>query len=443
MQVFCENSTVIVKCGNNLFCCGNNCEGQLGLGDKKNRNAFEKINFDFGEIKDIFMSGYSVLVQNYNDEIYYAGSNNWNSNLFENINCDSDYNIGKIKIFTASCDSLFIVNENNKIWCCGHNYIGGKYTKKVCGQLGFENKTHIEELQKIENMFGNITNIITDYYSTFIINDKSDVYCSGHNIEGKLGLNCDDKYITKFTKINFNFGNIIKLITNYVATYIYNDKNEFFCTGNNENGQLGLGHYDNKNSFTKINYNFGEIDDIYSYSGSVLVKNKNNELFICGHESYNLKKENKNNLFRKIDFDFGTIKKISFNHSFVVLNTDGDVFACGYNYYSEIDISNNIIESNKQVIENFEKMQKDGFDDGDKIGHITDICTGEHNLYIIDDKYNIYAFGSDDKGQIGTGLKNYEHMNYCFAKVEFDFKKYISNGDLDLDLDLEQDIIII
>jgi alpha-tubulin suppressor-like RCC1 family protein len=428
MEIICHNKTVFVKRENTLFCCGNNCEGQLGLGDKKNRNIFEKINYDFGKIKNIAISGYSTYVLNHNDEIFVCGDNSSGElglcdtktrTLFTKINFD----FGKIKIFVVNCDSIFIVNTNNNIYCCGQNYIGGKYTKKICGQLGFNEKTHIAKFMQIDNIFGNITDIIMESFSTFIINDNSEVFCCGHNNKGKLGLGCETEYITKFTKINFDFGKIKKLITNYNATYIFNDKYEVFSVGDNNYGQLGLKNYDDKNIFTKINFNFGEIDDIYSYCSSVLVKNKNNELFISGHESYNLTPENKSHTFKKINFDFGQIKKINFDYSFVVLNYDGDVYCCGSNYYNELDVSDEIIENNITNIEKFTKLEKNGFEDNSYIGNIINFTTEEHNLYIINDKYIIYSFGSNSHGQAGS--EGEKETNVIFNKIDFDFKKYI------------------
>jgi alpha-tubulin suppressor-like RCC1 family protein len=260
-------------------------------------------------------------------------------------------------------------------------------------------------------------------FSTFIINDNSEVFCCGHNNKGKLGLGCETEYITKFTKINFDFGKIKKLITNYNATYIFNDKYEVFSVGDNNYGQLGLKNYDDKNIFTKINFNFGEIDDIYSYCSSVLVKNKNNELFISGHESYNLTPENKSHTFKKINFDFGQIKKINFDYSFVVLNYDGDVYCCGSNYYNELDVSDEIIENNITNIEKFTKLEKNGFEDNSYIGNIINFTTEEHNLYIINDKYIIYSFGSNSHGQAGS--EGEKETNVIFNKIDFDFKKYI------------------
>ena len=43
-----HNYTIILNEKNEIYVCGHNADGELGLGDNNDRNEYEKVEYDFG-----------------------------------------------------------------------------------------------------------------------------------------------------------------------------------------------------------------------------------------------------------------------------------------------------------------------------------------------------------------------------------------------------------
>ncbi len=75
-MIVCGNQHNIILTENNeLYACGYNHYGQLGLGDNDKRNIYTKLEHNFGKIKNIHCGDNHNIILNENNELYVCGDN--------------------------------------------------------------------------------------------------------------------------------------------------------------------------------------------------------------------------------------------------------------------------------------------------------------------------------------------------------------------------------
>jgi alpha-tubulin suppressor-like RCC1 family protein len=279
------SNNIILTENNETYVCGGNYSGQLGLGDKKNRNIYTKLEHNFGKIKNIYCGDYHNIILNEYDELYVCGNN------------------------------------------CG-------------GQLGLGDNKDRNTYVKLENNFGKIQNIFCGGFHSIILNDNNGLYACGDNMRGQLGLG-DNKNRNTYTKIKHNFGKIKNIYCGDHHNIILTDNNELYVCGYNYYGQLGLGDNNNRNTYTKLEHNFGKIINIYCGDHHNIILIENNELYVCGGNSVGQLglDDNNTSIYIKLEHNFGIIKNIycCYYHN-IILNDNNEVFVCGYNEYGQLGL---------------------------------------------------------------------------------------------------------
>jgi alpha-tubulin suppressor-like RCC1 family protein len=136
------------------------------------------------------------------------------------------------------------------VYVCGYN----RY-----GQLGVGHRKYVLTPQKMKLKLTNdeiIKNVIFNNHAVFIWTNK-EVYVCGYNGYGKLGVGHENDVLTP-TKIKLNLAKdeIVKniIFCNY-STFIQTNRKVYVC-GNNNCGQLGVGHAKTVFNLEKIKLNF-------------------------------------------------------------------------------------------------------------------------------------------------------------------------------------------
>jgi alpha-tubulin suppressor-like RCC1 family protein len=365
-MIACGNRHNIILTENNeLYVCGDNINGKLGLGDYQDRNKYTKLEHNFGKIKNIYCGESHNIILNENNELYVCGSNfyyqlglgdNKNRNAYTKL----EHNFGKIKNIYCGAKHNIILNENNEVYVCGHNYYG---------QLGLGDYDKRNVYTKLENNFGKIINIYCAGYHNIILNENNELYVCGYNDFGQLGLGYNDNK-NIHTKIENNFGKIKNIYCGRYHNIILNENNELYVCGNNEFGQLGLGDNNKKNTYTKLEHNFGKIKNIYCGGYYNIILNENNELYVCGinefgqlglgsltdpkpnsanylnsqsypnkFDQFGLGDYNKRNKYTKLEHNLGKIKNIYCGgYHNIILNDNNELYVCGFNYYGQLGL---------------------------------------------------------------------------------------------------------
>ena len=103
---------------------------------------------------------------------------------------------------------------------------------------------------------------------------------------------------------------------------ILTENDELYVCG--EYSQLCLCDNDNRNIYTKLENNFGKIKNIYCAGYNSFILNENNELYVCGSNIFGqlgLGDYNWRNIYTKLDLYFDIFNKKPVEH-ILELNLD-------------------------------------------------------------------------------------------------------------------------
>ena len=137
-KIYCGGKYIfILKNDNTLWGCGRNDLGQLGLGDNTNRTEFTQVTENVDDIKEIYCGELHSFILKNDGTLWSCGANNYgqlglgdktNRNIFTQV----IYNIDNIK--KINCESLhsFILKNDGTLWSCGNNSEG----QLNCGSIG-------------------------------------------------------------------------------------------------------------------------------------------------------------------------------------------------------------------------------------------------------------------------------------------------------------------
>jgi alpha-tubulin suppressor-like RCC1 family protein len=340
-MIVCGNQHNIILTENNeLFSCGHNRYYQLGLGDNNTKNTYEILEHNLGKIQNIYCGGYHSIILNDNDELYSCGLNCFGQlglgdNNDRNTYTKLEHNFGKIKNIYCGSQHNIILNENNELYVCGNNYYG---------QLGLGDYNIRYTYTKLEHNFGKIKNIYCGEHHNIILNENNELYVCGHNNFGQLGLG-DNYNRNVYTKLEHNFGKIKNIYCGANHNIILNENNEVYVCGYNNYGQLGLNHYFNINVYEKLEHNFGKIKNIFCGEYHSIILNENNEIYVCGRNEYGQLGlgDNKNRYtYINLDYNLGKIKNIYCGgYHNIILNEYNELFVCGKNEFGQLGLSDN------------------------------------------------------------------------------------------------------
>jgi alpha-tubulin suppressor-like RCC1 family protein len=340
-MIFCGNSHNIILTENNeLYVCGDNYSGQLGLGHNDNRNIYTKLEHNFGKIKNIYCGDYYNIILNENNELYVCGDNELcHLGLGDcddiNVYTKLEHNFGKIKNIYCGAGNNIILNYNNELFVRCYNY---------SDQLGLDDNNKINVYTKLEHNFGKIINIYCGYFHNIILNENNEIFVIGNNSYGQLGLgDYDNREV--YTKLEHNLGKIKNIYCGGFHSIILNENNELYVCGFNGSGQLGLGDCDNRNVYTKLEHNLGKIKNIFCGTYHNIILNENNELYVCGYNEFGqlgLGDCDDINVYTKLEHNLGKIKNIycGANHS-VIINDNNELYVCGDNQCGQLGLGDN------------------------------------------------------------------------------------------------------
>ena len=242
------------------------------------------------------------------------------------------------KINQISCGGNFTVCVDHEgfIWSFGANDFG---------QLGTGNTTNFNVPQKILEI-PPVLSIACGYEYTLIITNDSNLWSCGNNSEGQLCLgNETDQLKPQKT----SFSNISKISTGYDHSIFQTNKEEIFTCGHNKHGECGLGHFNSPQITPSL------IPNVPS----------------------------------------NIVEFVGGSHHSLFLDSEGNVFSVGYNYYGQLGLGHNAHQDVLSKIPN--------------IPPIKILSCVDTSCYLIDFEGNLWSFGYNDCGQLGHGDET--HVN--------------------------------
>jgi alpha-tubulin suppressor-like RCC1 family protein len=334
----------------NVWSCGDNGYGQLGLGggatrtnkvslgDNKNRNKFTKTKLN---------------------------------------------NIQQIS--AGKYHSLALDNQGN-VWSCGNNDygqlgLGGGATRTNSVSLGDDKNRNVFTKTNMKNVVA----ISAGSLHSLALDKSGNVWSCGDNEEGQLGLGNNTK-TNVFTKTNIN--NVVAISTGSYYSLALDSNGNIWSCGWNKDGQLGLGGKKNRNLFTQTNMN--NIIQISAGDAYSLALDNSGNVWSCGLNEYGqlgLRDYNDRDLFTRTNL--GNIKQISAGYNYsLALDDKGYVWGCGLNYYGQLGLGDNII---KNI---FTKT---------KLNNVIKISAGGNHSLSLNNDGNVLSCGFNRVGQLGLG----------------------------------------
>jgi len=215
-----------------VYSCGNNSQGQLGLGDNITRNIPTQIT-DLSNITEIVCGGYHTLFLDAFGNAYGCG-NNGNGQL--GINGYSNPNI-PTPITDLSNISMIAAGIYHTIFVCtdGTAYSSGGNTN---GELGLGYNGGSVAIPTLISGFSNVTSASCGWYFSIIMCSDGTVYGCGQNYEGQLGLG-STSYENTFTQIT-DLTNISAISCGTKYSLFLDGSGNVYGTGDNYEAQLGL-----------------------------------------------------------------------------------------------------------------------------------------------------------------------------------------------------------
>ena len=317
----------------------------------------------------------------------------------------------KIKQIAIGKDHILILQENNDIYCMGNNKYGQCAIEK-----GYANAIH--NLMKIyyhpfiDTIFEKITNIKNIFCGngfSLIMDSNNTVYCYGKKIEriDSYKIIKGETIVNENRELKFDdVGNIDmeekKFFISPISHYFFVlTKNKLFTFSVNNkipkwDWIMSIKEGKNfkiKNIFCGKYHNFVLFGENSLYGSG---QNNNGEL---GLGYFGTKSEK---FLKEIDF-FNKrgekIKKITLClKSSIFLTEEGKVYSVGDNKFGELGHGDQI---NINVIKEIEFF---------KNKKIVNICSGKRHTFAITDKNEIYSWGINDKNQLG--YKTYDNFSH-------------------------------
>ena len=262
-----------------IWSFGDNDHGQLGTGNKRNFNVPQKL-LDLPPVISVSCGEQHTLIITDDDNLWSCGRND-EGQLCHLDNKDrsnpqqtSFSNILKISV---GCNHSIFQNNKGEIFACGYNQAG------QCG-LGHFNHPQITP-SFIHNAPPNIVHFVCGCDQSLFLDSEGNVFSVGNNEYGQLGLG-HNRNQNKLNKIP----NIppIKIISCVDAScYLIDFEGNLWTFGYNEDGQLGHGDEKNK-SIPKVINSVKDIQQIsYGSCGQhFFANNSQNQIFVTGANDF-------------------------------------------------------------------------------------------------------------------------------------------------------------
>lgn len=279
MSTFCgiHHSLYLTKDGT-VFSFGNNDQGQLGLEAFNDEILIQKQISTLPKISSISCGLNFTICLDYNGKMWSFGENNYGQLGIGHLN--NQCTPKKIEIpqpiLSISCgyEHVLCISEDYSLWSFGSNKYG-----QLC--LGYSNS---EEKYPKKTQFTNITNISAGYGFSLFQCDSKKIYSCGFNCFGQLGLGHNYIQSNPISIPNLP-KNIVKICSGGFHTLLLDNAGSIFSFGFNSHGQLGLGHNDNKFTFTKVQ-NIPKIQFVSCGLKNSFLLDTENNLWAFGDNSF-------------------------------------------------------------------------------------------------------------------------------------------------------------
>ena len=291
-------------------------------------------------------------------------------------------NLPQIKMISCGMYFTVCVDDEGFFWSFGKNN---------CGQLGTGNTTNSNVPQKIINI-PLVISVSCGEAHTLIITNDSNLWSWGRNDDGQL---CHGDIEDRSNPQQTSFSNISKISAGFYHSLFQNNKGEIFACGNNNSGQCGLGHFNNPQITPSLIPNLpSNIAQFVCGSYHNFFLDSEGNVFSVGNNEYGqlgLGHYTKQNELNKIP-NIPPIKIIScVRSSCYLIDFEGNLWSFGINNEGQLGHGDKTEKNVPKIINTLKDIQQISYG-----------SSGAH-FFAKNSQKQIFAAGFNNFGQLGTG----------------------------------------
>jgi alpha-tubulin suppressor-like RCC1 family protein len=300
-----------------VFACGENTNNRLGINGNKNQRKF--VQTSFGVVKTVD-ANYETCGIDPTLQLWINGVKHLEGKM--------------IKRATSGWTAHYAVDGDDKLWSWGESNSSGQLgngTTNACATPKMIEALKNESIKQIE-VYGDRVACVTTNNDCYVWGQYSDAFGFGEKVTTPTKLD------RRVEQISLGYDQALMIASNCV-----------YSIGANSFGQLGVGDFNDRAKWTKIDGLEGETIQMVQcgfYCSAILT---DKFVYIMG-KYLNGAADNKVNVPTKVKLS--NITKISLKGTHILaINDAGTVFSWGYNYYGQcgVDSSTNQITEPTRV----------------------------------------------------------------------------------------------
>ncbi len=217
----------------NLWGCGTNSAGQLGLGNFTNVENFSFRRSNISNISSLACGAMHTLALDRSGNLWGCGSSFYGQLGKGNTNNMSKFTFMRSNIKSFACGQEYTValDHSGNLWGCGYN----KY-----GELGLGNFNR--EVKNFSFMRSNISSFACGANHTVALDQSGNLWGCGRNTNGPLGLGNNVGNNASCKNFSFMRSNIAYVTCGGAHTFALDYSGNLWGCGSNSGGQFGLGN---------------------------------------------------------------------------------------------------------------------------------------------------------------------------------------------------------
>ncbi|XP_040887894.1 retinitis pigmentosa GTPase regulator b isoform X2 [Toxotes jaculatrix] len=289
-----------------------------------------------------------------------------------------------------------LITENGKLFMFGSNN---------WGQLGLGSKLTVNKPTCVKALKCEKVQLVAcGRNHTVICTAQGNVYASGGNSEGQLGLgDCEER--TAFQRLHFfNSQAPIKMLAAGSNTSAaLTESGKLFMWGDNTEGQIGLGKESHASSPQEVSVGrpISWVSCGYYHSALVTV---DGALYMFGERDSGKLGLSTDQLHRHrvpqlVKSIKAPVTQVACGGGHTVALTEDDVYSFGLGQFGQLGHGTFIFESRlPRPVEHFKK------------GRVCQVACGENHTAVITDAGLLYTFGDGRHGKLGLGEENFTNQ---------------------------------
>ncbi|XP_051769112.1 retinitis pigmentosa GTPase regulator b isoform X1 [Ctenopharyngodon idella] len=289
-----------------------------------------------------------------------------------------------------------LVTENGKLFMFGSNN---------WGQLGLGTKTTVNKPTCVKALKSESVKLAAcGRTHTLVYTSRGNLYASGGNNEGQLGLgDCDDRVSFHLVDFFSKHGPIKMLAAGSNTSAALTQDGRLYMWGDNSEGQIGLGK--ESNALTPQEVSVGKrvswMSCGYYHSAFVTV---DGALFTFGEKDsgklgLSTEKLANHKVPQQVTNIPDKVVQVSCGGGHTVALTEHEVYSFGLGQFGQLGHGTFIFESRlPRVVEHFRR------------GRVKHVECGENHSALITDSGLLYTFGDGRHGKLGLGEENFTNQ---------------------------------